>query len=272
MCNLIASLIQLNSQDDIAANISSIGVLVRRAVSEGAQLVCLPENTFYMREPGSGQYPDVTDGIRICSELAREFKIWILIGSMQILAPSGKFYNRSILIDSDGKIAAQYDKIHLFDVTLKNGETYNESARIEYGDKAVLVQTPWGKLGMTICYDLRFPPLYRALARTGADFITIPSAFTHTTGKAHWHALMRARAIETGCYILAPAQCGYHPGNRHTYGHSLIVSPWGEILAEAGEDNIDVITLSLDMDKVNEVRSMIPSLKHDRGFNVVSYV
>ena len=263
-----AGLIQLNSQDDVSANIKIVEKYVREAAGKGAKFVCTPENTFYMKEPGSAGYPDVVEGVNLCRTLASELGIWILIGSAQILATSGKSYNRSILINDKGELAAKYDKIHLFDVTLKNGETYNESARIESGGAAVTADTPWGKLGMTVCYDLRFPQLFRSLAKQGAHFITVPSAFTYTTGSAHWHALLRARAIENGCFIIAPAQCGHHPGKRRTYGHSLVVAPWGEIIGEASEDKPGVTIAEINLDKVQEVRSMIPSLQHDRDFAV----
>jgi predicted amidohydrolase len=224
-----------------------------------------------MAEPGKGQPPSPKEGIALCEKLARELKVWILIGSVQLPSSPGKSWNRSLLIDDTGKTVAHYDKIHLFDVTLKNGETYSESARITGGGEAVIAHTPWGKLGMTICYDVRFPHLYRTLAQAGAEFLSIPSAFTHTTGTAHWHALLRARAIENGAYVFAPAQCGEHPGNRKTYGHSLIVNPWGEIIAEAGEDKTGIITATIDTDAVRKARLMIPSLTHDRAFGITSY-
>ena len=182
--------------------------------------------------------------------------------------PSGKSYNRSLLIDDKGALVAHYDKIHLFDVQLAGGETYAESDRILPGAQAVLAPTPWGALGMTVCYDVRFPALYRVLAKAGAALISVPAAFTYTTGRAHWHVLLRARAIETGCFIIAPAQCGLHPGNRRTYGHSLIVAPWGEILAEASETETGIIHATLEMNKVADARGMVPSLRHDRDFKI----
>jgi predicted amidohydrolase len=192
----------------------------------------------------------------------------MLIGSIHPPASPQKDWNCSLLLDDKGEIAAQYDKIHLFDVTLKGGETYRESDRMEAGDTAVLATTPWGKLGMTICYDVRFPHLYRTLAKAGADFLSVPSAFTFTTGSAHWHSLLRARAIENGCYVIAPAQCGTHPGGRRTFGHSLIVDPWGAVIAEGSEDKPGVISAVIDTGKIAEAREMIPSLQHDREFHL----
>jgi predicted amidohydrolase len=268
MTQFIAAAIQLNVQDDLAYNMGEIVKYVREAADKGAIFITLPENAFFMQAPGKGAHPDPKEAILQCKELARELKIWLLIGSVQILTPEGKSWNRSLLIDDSGQLQAEYDKIHLFDVTLKNGETYSESERIAGGNNAVLAHTPWGKLGMTICYDVRFPHLYRELAHQGADFLAVPAAFTYTTGIAHWHTLLRARAIENGCYVIAPAQCGMHPGNRRTYGHALIINPWGEIVAEASEDKAEIITAVIDTDKIAEARGMIPSLRHDKSFTV----
>jgi len=268
MTSFTASLIQLNAQDDMGQNLALAERLMRQAKEGGADFVLLPENAFFMQEPGKGAHPSPEAVILRCSELAREMKLWILIGSVQMQAPEGKSFNRSLLIDDTGTICAGYDKIHLFDVTLKNGETYHESARIEGGKEAVLAKTPWGRLGMTVCYDVRFPQLYRALAQAGADFLSVPSAFTYPTGSAHWHALLRARAIENGAYVFAPAQCGMHPGSRRTYGHSLIVNPWGEIIAEGSEDRPGILTALIDTAKIVEARTMVPSLTHDREFEM----
>ncbi len=173
--------------------------------------------------------------------------------------------NRAYMLDPKGGIVARYDKIHLFDVDLKGGETYRESDTVRGGDRAVLAPTPWCLVGMSICYDLRFAYLYRALAQAGASFLTIPAAFTHTTGKAHWHILVRARAIETGCFVFAPCQSGTHAEGRRTYGHSLVVDPWGEVLADGGEEE-GFVTAVIDPAKVEEARRMIPALRHDRAF------
>ncbi|HEU5046497.1 MAG TPA: carbon-nitrogen hydrolase family protein [Rickettsiales bacterium] len=271
MTQFTISLVQLNTQDDLAANIRAVESYVRESARKGAELICLPENTFIMRAQEDAQYSDQGEGVETCRKLAQELGVWILIGSIKTPATGGKFYNRSLLINASGDIVAQYDKIHLFDVTLKNGETYHESARIEGGQKAVIAQTPWGKLGMTVCYDVRFPHLYRTLAQAGADFLCVPAAFTYTTGSAHWHTLLRSRAIETGCYVLAPAQCGTHPGSRRTYGHSLAFTPWGELIAEAPEAEAGITLVQVDTDKIREARSMVPSLTHDRGFGLTTY-
>jgi predicted amidohydrolase len=191
--------------------------------------------------------------------------VWLLIGSLAIKVSDTKTANRSFLIDPKGRIAARYNKIHLFDVDLPSGETYRESNTVAGGGRAVLADLPWGKIGLTICYDLRFPQLYRALAQKGAFLLTVPSAFTETTGKAHWHVLLRARAIENGAFVIAPAQGGIHANGRATYGHSLIVAPWGEILAEAGTEP-GIIVADIDPARVADARGRVPNLRHDRPF------
>jgi predicted amidohydrolase len=200
------------------------------------------------------------------SALAAELGVWLLIGSLQIKLDAVTCANRSFLFDDCGRVVARYDKIHMFDVDLQGGESYRESKTFRPGDRAVIADTPWGKVGLTVCYDLRFAYLYRALAQAGASFLTVPSAFTVPTGQAHWHTLLRARAIETGSFVFAPAQCGGHAEGRKTYGHSLIVAPWGEVLADGGEAP-GVITADIDPAKVAEARSMIPALTHDRRFS-----
>jgi predicted amidohydrolase len=197
--------------------------------------------------------------------LAAELGIWLLIGSLQVKLDQTSLANRSFLIDDTGAVAARYDKIHMFDVDLRGGESYRESATFRPGERAVVAATPWGRLGLTVCYDLRFAYLYRALAQAGAAFLTVPAAFTRPTGEAHWHVLLRARAIETGAYVFAPAQCGAHAEGRKTYGHSLIVAPWGEVLADGG-DEPGIILAEIDPAKVDAARSMIPALRHDRSF------
>ena len=266
MPQFTACLIQLNSSEDIHSNVQIIEHYLESASAQKADMVFLPENAFYLNGVRNQPVPDMAQAIARCQAKAKEYGFWLVIGSAHIPVPDNKYYNRSLCIAPDGSIIAEYDKIHLFDVELKNGEQYRESDRIQAGNKAVIVPTPFGKMGMTICYDVRFAALYRSLAKAGADFITVPAAFTYTTGKAHWHTLLRARAIETGCYIIAAAQCGLHPGNRQTYGHSLIVSPWGEIIAEAGEKETGILTAEIDIEKVQEARSMIPALQHDREF------
>jgi predicted amidohydrolase len=262
--------LQLNAARDIAPNIAAASTLIREARAKGAQFILTPENTS-MIEPKrplllekakpEAEHP----GIAAFSSLAAELGVWLLIGSMQIKLDATICANRSFLFDDRGRIVARYDKIHMFDVDLEGGESYRESSRFRAGDRAVLAGTPWGKVGLTVCYDVRFAYLYRALARAGASFLTVPSAFTVPTGQAHWQTLLRARAIETGAFVFAPAQCGEHAEGRKTYGHSLIVSPWGEILAEAGEEP-GAIFADIDPAKVDEARRMIPSLQHDRRF------
>lgn len=263
--------IQMNTGADIAANIARIEGLVAEAAAKGAHLVTLPENCFQMEEPGQGARrvmytEDTHPGVAAAGAMAKKHKVWLLAGAVALkVDDSGKTVNRQLLFNDSGKQVAHYDKIHLFDVELPSGEKYNESARFLAGDRMALASTPFGRLGLTICYDVRFPHLYRALAKAGADIIVVPAAFTSVTGEAHWHVLLRARAIENGCFILAPAQTGTHPGGRKTYGHALIVGPWGEVIADAGTDE-GVITATLDLAEVKKVRSRIPSLEHDRPF------
>jgi predicted amidohydrolase len=263
--------VQLNAGRDIAPNIAAASALIREARAKGAQFILTPENSG-MIEP---KRPLLLEKARpeadhpalpAFSSLAAELGIWLLIGSLQIKLDATVCANRSFLFDDRGRIAARYDKIHMFDVDLAGGESYRESSRFRAGDRAVLAGTPWGKLGLTVCYDVRFAYLYRALAQAGASFLTVPSAFTVPTGRAHWETLLRARAIETGCFVFAPAQCGEHAEGRRTYGHSLIVSPWGEVLAEAGEEP-GVIYADIDPAKVEDARRMIPALRHDRRFS-----
>ena len=263
--------IQTNSSDDIDANIAVVGAMVREAHGQGAKLVALPENVFCMEAPGSAARQMFTaenhPGIAATRAWAKELGVWILIGSLAVkIDESGKRVNRSLLIDDRGELICHYDKIHLFDVTLSNGEIYSESAKMLFGGKAVLAETPWGNLGLTVCYDVRFPNLYRSLAKAGADIIAVPAAFTAFTGNLHWHVLLRARAIENGCYIIAPAQAGTHPGGRQTYGHSLIVDPLGLVVAEK-PDGVGVLLADIDRKHVDDARRMIPSLQHDRDFS-----
>jgi len=265
----IAACVQLNAQREFAPNIAAAGELIRRARGAGADFIATPEITA-MFEPKREQHlAKATDeaanpALAAFRDMAKETGAWLLIGSMAIKLDAARLANRSFLIAPDGGIAARYDKIHMFDVDLKNGESYRESVLYRPGETAVLAELPWGVLGMTICYDLRFPYLYRALAQAGAEFLTIPSAFTVPTGRAHWHVLQRARAIENGCFVLAPAQWGEHAEGRKTYGHSLIIDPWGEVLADAGE-GVGIVTAEIDPAKIAEARYMVPSLRHDRA-------
>jgi predicted amidohydrolase len=244
--------------------------LIREARKGGAEFVATPENTTLMAPDGGAKLElsrteDNDRALPVFTALAEELGIWLLIGSLAIRVGDAKTANRSFLISPQGSIAARYDKIHLFDVDLPSGEQYRESNTVAGGATAVAADLPWGRIGLSICYDLRFPHLYRALAKKGAFALTVPSAFTETTGKAHWHVLLRARAIENGAFVIAPAQGGLHANARRTYGHSLIVSPWGEILAEAGTEP-GMILAEIDPAASMDARSRIPSLRHDRDY------
>lgn len=265
-------LVQMRTGRDVARNIEDACLMISQAAAEGAQFVSTPETTHLMEmsskllfEATVAQGDDA--GVAAFSALAAKLGIWLNIGSLAIRVAQDKVANRSFLFTPDGSIAATYDKIHMFDVDLPGGERYRESKNYRPGSTAVLVETPWGGLGMTICYDLRFPDLYRQLAQSGASFITIPSAFTKNTGEAHWHLLLQARAIETGCYIFAAAQGGKHENGRETYGHSLIISPWGKILSE-GKTKPCILTAEIDIALVSQSRARIPSLSHDRLFDI----
>jgi predicted amidohydrolase len=265
-----AACLQLTSAREVAPNIAVVRDLARRARDTGADLIMTPEVTDMMEPRRDAVFAKARGEadhamLAACRDLARETGAWFLLGSAVVKRAEDALANRSFLIAPDGAIAARYDKIHMFDVDLPTGESRRESKSYRPGAAAVLADLPWGRLGMTICYDLRFPDLYRVLAQAGASFLSIPSAFTVPTGRAHWHVLMRARAIENFCFVFAPAQSGEHAEGRKTYGHSLIVAPWGEILAEA-EDGPGFITAAIDPAKVAEARRAVPSLSHDRPF------
>jgi len=224
---------------------------------------------FYMRREGTAAAGDVPmsehAGLQWALAAAKTHKIWLLIGSLRAReAGMDKPFNRSILIAPTGEMAATYDKIHLFDVTLAEGQSYRESSQAAAGDTLTLAKTELANIGLSICYDLRFPNIYRRLALAGAEILTVPSAFTRPTGQAHWHILLRSRAIENACYVIAPAQCGTHPGERETYGHSMIIDPWGEVIAEASADHPQVISAEIDLARVAKVRSQIPVLAHHK--------
>jgi predicted amidohydrolase len=243
--------------------------LLAEAVARGATFVATPENVFYMRREGTAAAGDVSmaqhAGLQWALGAAKAHQIWLLIGSLRAReAGMDKPFNRSILIAPTGEIAATYDKIHLFDVTLAEGQSYRESSQAAAGDAPTLAKTELANIGLSICYDLRFPNLYRTLALAGAEILTVPSAFTRPTGQAHWHILLRSRAIENACYVIAPAQCGMHPGGRETYGHSMIIDPWGEVIAEAHDDVPQVIIAEIDLARVERVRSQIPVLAHHK--------
>jgi len=263
--------IQLRSSDDMESNLSETSALIRRAHADGAKFIATPENTCLMAPDGGAKleksFSESADPtLPAFCELANKLDIWLLIGSLAIKVSDTKTANRSFLIGPDGRVAARYDKIHLFDVNLPSGETYRESNTVAPGDDAVAVNLPWARVGLSVCYDLRFPQLYRTLAKAGAEILTVPSAFTETTGKAHWHVLLRARAIENACFVMAPAQGGEHANGRRTYGHSLIVGPWGDILAEGGVDP-GIVAAELDLDEIGAARGRVPALNHDRPYS-----
>jgi predicted amidohydrolase len=247
--------------------------LIREAALAGADYVQTPEVSNMMQTGRTAlfehlAYEEEDRSLKAYKALAAELKIHLHIGSMAVQATPDRAANRSFLIGPDGRGIASYDKIHMFDIDLPNGETYRESANYQPGESAVISDLPWGRIGLTICYDVRFPALYRALAESGASFLAVPSAFTQKTGEAHWHTLLRARAIENGCFVFAAAQGGVHENKRATYGHSLIIDPWGEVLAEAKGTDPGFVLAHIDPAKVTEARKTVPSLQHGRRFSV----
>ncbi len=271
-----AALIQLTVTDDPAANLEATQAFIRQAVEGGAGFVLTPEMTNCLSSSRDHQRAifrseETDETLSALRRTAKEHGIWLLIGSLGLLTQDedGRFANRSFLIAPDGTIAARYDKIHMFDVNVSETEVYRESSAYRPGAQAVVADAGWAKIGMSVCYDLRFPQLYRRLAQGGAQVITIPAAFNHITGAAHWETLVRARAIETGCFVLAPAQTGFHAEahgkGRRTHGHSLAVAPWGEVLADAGTDP-GVTLVDLDLSQIAAARGRVPSLAHDREF------
>jgi predicted amidohydrolase len=271
----LAACVQNSAEVELEPSLDMAEDLTRAAAATGAKMILLPEyfasldvidDLLVSRARPEAGHP----ALQRFQPLAAELGVWLLLGSLGIESPGNpnrgsRMLNRSYLIDARGGIAARYDKIHLFDVRLPNGEDYTESKSVMAGETAVLAPTPWGPLGLTICYDLRFPQLYHALARAGARYLAVPAAFTKTTGEAHWHALNRARAIETGSYVLAPCQTGTHAGGRASYGHSLIVDPWGKVLADGGTE-VGFITAEIDAQEVVHARQRIPALRHARHF------
>ena len=278
MTTLRAALIQTCTPASQEAALAQIEPLIRQAAEQGAQLIVTPEGSNFLQRDRAKMLaalkPIEADpfvaGVRA---LARELTVWVLIGSALVAHSSkkdggdDKAANRAVLIDGDGEIVTTYDKLHMFDVDLPNGDRYRESSLYEPGTEARLVSTPWGKLGLTICYDMRQPQLYRALAKAGAEIVAVPAAFTRPTGEAHWEVLLRARAIENGLFILAAAQGGVHEDGRGTWGHSIAIDPWGRILAEAKDDQPGVIMAELNLDDVASTRQAIPSLKNERPFS-----
>jgi predicted amidohydrolase len=265
------ALIQLRTPADQAQALAQAEPLIREAAAGGAQFIATPEGTNFLQRDRAKMFeilapPEADPCVRGLTALAAEHGVWLLIGSALVRREDGGAANRSMLIDPKGQIAAIYDKIHMFDVDLPTGERARESEAYTPGGEAVVADTHFGRLGLTVCYDMRFPQLYRALAQAGAEVITVPSAFTRPTGEAHWEVLLRARAIETGSFVLAPAQGGRHADGRGTWGHSLIIGPWGEILARSDNDEPGVIAATLDLDAAARARQAIPALKNGRAF------
>ena len=274
MTPLPIALIQTRTPTTPAAALAHVEPLIREAAAGGAKLILTPEATNFLTKDRAARdailtSQDQDEAIVGLRALAGELGVWLLIGSAIVRSGHDgdeRAANRSLLIDDRGAVVATYDKLHVYDVDLPTGERWRESAAIRPGDGAMLAQTPWGPLGLTICYDIRFPQLYRALARAGAVMIAVPAAFTVPTGEAHWETLLRARAIETGCYILAPAQAGAHEDGRRTWGRSTVVGPWGEVVAKLDHDEPGVLFATLDFEAVTRARNAVPQLTHDRAF------
>lgn len=262
--------VQYCATDDADHNLQRASRLIDHACERGARYVALPEACDFLSQHGMTAYtrpePDHL-ALQFFCLAAKSREVWLLVGSLTVLGDHGKLANRSYVIDPGGRIVARYDKIHMFDAQIGGAETFRESATYQAGERAVTVDLPFARLGLSICYDLRFPTLYRSLAQSGAEVLAIPAAFTQTTGEAHWHVLQRSRAIENGCFVIAAGQCGTPYSGRECYGHSMIIDPWGRVLAEAGDDE-EVIVAQLQMDRVQRARSSISSLSHDRAFSV----
>jgi predicted amidohydrolase len=272
----VAAMIQMRSGLLPKPNLEQSARLIREAAAQGASFIQTPEVSNMMQTDRIAlfenlQSEDDDRSLAAYRDLARELRIHLNVGSLALQATPDRAVNRSFLIGPSGDILARYDKIHMFDIDLGGGESYRESANYQPGETAVLAELPWGKLGMTICYDLRFPALYRALAEAGASFLTVPSAFTRKTGEAHWHTLLRARAIENGCFVFAAAQAGLHENRRETFGHSLIVDPWGTVLVEGGGTEPGIVLATIDPAKVAAARKTVPSLQHGRRFSLITH-
>lgn len=262
--------LQTRPRPDFASALGEAMPLAEAAVKTGAKFLFLPEYCGGLASDGAALVPphapeDAHPFLQAFCRFAAVQKVWIMLGSIAVTGPDGKIVNRGFILDDKGEIQSRYDKIHLFDIQLSATEVYRESARVIAGGRAVIIDTPFGRIGHTICYDLRFPQLYRALAQQGGEIIAVPAAFTQTTGKAHWHVLNRARAIENGVFIVAPCAIGAIPGGGASYGHSLVVDPWGTVLADGGE-LAGVVQASIDLSEVADARARIPSLTHDRDF------
>jgi len=272
MSKFKAACIQFTARPEVEPNLATSLRMTRDAAARGAKLVCLPEFFTGLELVGGNLMPAVVKEednpvLPAFKELARELGLWISLGSMGVTRPDGHIANRGYVIDPGGRVSARYDKIHLFDVDLGDGKRFRESDVIAPGSTAVVADTPWGGLGLSVCYDLRFPHLYRELAKSGASMLAVPAAFTRLTGRAHWHVLLRARAIENGAYVIAACQNGVLAGGAECFGHSLIVDPWGEVLADGGEEE-GIIVAELDTEAVANARRRIPALTHDRSFSV----
>lgn len=271
--SLRVALAQMNSTDTHAGNIAGVERLAAEAAASGAALLALPEAAGMLNNDRAAMAAQVTDAasdpfIAACREAAARHGLWIHTGSTPVRGPDGRLLNHTTLIDARGGIRAEYDKIHLFDVFLDGQMPTGESRRYAPGDTAVLVETPWGRWGLSICYDLRFPQLYRAYAQAGATVLFVPAAFTVPTGRAHWEVLLRARAIENGAFVLAPAQVGHHDDGRETWGHALTVDPWGAVLADLGGAAPGLAIVDLDLAAVETARRQIPSLANERTFTI----
>jgi predicted amidohydrolase len=272
----IAACVQNCATPDVEADIAILAKLIDNAAAQGAELIALPEYCAGLDTRDGMLHPFAVPEndhpvLPAMAGLARSHKAWILVGSIGIKSADGRIYNRGYMLSPDGALAARYDKIHLFDVDLGDGHVYRESATIMPGEEAVLAPCIGGPIGLSICYDLRFADLYRTLAKAGAQMLAVPAAFTRITGKAHWHILNRARAIENGAYVIAPCQYGTLAGGSECYGHSLIVDPWGRVLSDGGEAE-NVITAEIDLAEVVKTRARIPSLVHDRPFTIETVV
>lgn len=269
MTTFRAALVQLRTPAEQSAALAHAAPLIRQAAGEGAQLILTPEGSNLLQRDRQAMVSAIRSQdedvfVLGAQALAAELKVWLLIGSVLVARPDGKAANRTLVIDDAGAIRATYDKVHMFDVELPNGDRYRESALYEPGAEATLAATPFGKIGLTICYDIRFPYLHRALAKGGAEILTVPAAFTVPTGEAHWEVLLRARAIETGAYVLAAAQGGLHADGRETWGRSTIVDPWGRVLAKCDDDEPGVVVADLDLAEVAKARRAIPALLNER--------
>lgn len=268
--SFIAACVQSTATPDIAEDIRILTDFIREAAARGAGFIATPEYCAGLDTRDGKLFPVAFAEadhpvLPAMQGLARELAVWLLIGSIGVRAPDGKIFNRSFMVAPSGAVAARYDKIHLFDINLGEGQAYHESATIAAGTSAVIAPCVEGLIGLSICYDIRFPHLYRAYAQAGAEMIAAPAAFTRVTGEAHWHVLQRARAIENGAYVISPGQCGALSGGAECYGHSLIIDPWGRVLADGGAEP-GVVTAEIDLAQVKETRRRIPSLTHDRAF------